>query len=358
MNHHSAINGPRPFCQRTRPAQCAGMPPTVQNVTAMLAAVASLLLANAAGAADAAQQQAMAKAGALLKTAGVACTVADARKLSPAIAAKLSAPPPATKAAGDAAVAPPTVGNQADAGGQTATSAGVHGDYGASPTTRKPAAADAYEVTCTEGLGYVISAVGGKDPFSYLCIEAVPDAVTPGVAPAATGLPSCELPGNLPAAQLSAVHTYVTQAGIVCEPTHMRSLGQTETDLVLELACVGGSGYILSIPYPLQAGQPVRSANCLSLAPGGRVSCELTDVTAQRAVSEVQMRQARPACQISASRYMVSSLHGDNYFEFLCGDGTGFVLQQKATGEVAGTVSCAAAVVAKLGGCQLGKTNP
>jgi hypothetical protein len=335
------------------------MGPTVQNVTAMWVALASLLLANAAGAADAAQQQAMAKAAALLKTAGISCTVADARKLSPAVAAKLSAPPPVTKVAtGDAAVAPPTVGNQADAGGQTATSAGVHGDYGASPTVRKPAAVDAYEVTCSEGLGYVISAVGGKDPFSYLCIEAVSEAVSPGVAPATTGLPSCELPGNLPAAQLSAVRAYVTQAGIVCEPTHMRSLGQTETDLVLELACVGGSGYILSIPYPLHAGQAVRSANCLSLTPGGRVSCQLTDVTAQRAVSEVQMRQARPACQISASRYMVSSLHGDNYFEFLCGDGTGFVLQQKATGEVAGTVSCTAPVVAKLGGCQLGKANP
>ena len=169
MNHQSTINGLGPFCQRTLHAQGARMGPTVQNVTAMWVALASLLLANAAGAADAAQQQAMAKAAALLKTAGISCTVADARKLSPAVAAKLSAPPPVTKVAtGDAAVAPPTVGNQADAGGQTATSAGVHGDYGASPTVRKPAAVDAYEVTCSEGLGYVISAVGGKDPFSYL----------------------------------------------------------------------------------------------------------------------------------------------------------------------------------------------
>jgi hypothetical protein len=325
----------------------------------MLAVLASLLLA-ATAAADSPQQQTMAKAAALLKSAGIACTVADARKLNPAIAAKLGAPPaPATNSTGDAAVAPPTVGNQADAGGQTATSAGVHGDYGAGPTTtRKPVAVDAYEVTCSEGLGYVTSAVGGKNPFSYLCIEAATDAASGGVMQQTTGLPACELPGNLPAAQLTAVHSYVTQAGIVCEPTHLRSLGQTDTDLVLELACVGGSGYILSIPYPLQAGQAVKSANCLSLAPGGRVTCQLTDVTAQRAVAEVQMRQAKPACQISASRYMVSSLHGDNYFEFQCEDGTGFVLQQKPTGDVGGTVSCTAAVVAKLGGCQLGKTSP
>ena len=143
---------------------------------------------------------------------------------------------------------------------------------------------------------------------SYLCIEAVSEAVSPGVAPATTGLPSCELPGNLPAAQLSAVRAYVTQAGIVCEPTHMRSLGQTEQISYLSWPAWRAAA---DIPYPLHAGQAVRSANCLSLTPGGSgVSCQLTDVTAQRAVSEVQMRQARPACQISASRYMVSSLHG------------------------------------------------
>jgi hypothetical protein len=358
MNHQSKITGLRAY-RSTQHDRRVGMRLTVPSLAVMLAVLASLLLAASAGAADAAQQQAMDKAAALLKTAGVSCTVSDARKLSPAIAAKLGTPPPAAKVAGDAAVAPPTVGMQADAGGQTATSAGVHGDYGASPATaRKPAAVDAYEVTCSEGLGYVTSAVGGKNPFSYLCIEAMSEPASAGAAPDDTGLPPCTLPGNLPAAQLTAVHAYVTQAGIVCEPIHLRSLGQTDTDLVLELACVGGSGYILSIPYPLQPGQAVKSANCLSLAPGGRVTCQLTDVTAQRGVAEVQMRQAKPACQISASRYMVSSLHGDNYFEFLCEDGTGFVLQQKPTGDVGGTVSCSAAVVAKLGGCQLGKTNP
>lgn len=357
MKHKSIITGLGAY-GTTPHEERTGSRVALPNLTVMLAVFASLLLAGSAGAADTAQQT-VSKASALLKTAGIACTVADARKLTPAIAARLGTPPPATKVAGDAAVAPPTVGNQADAGGQTATSAGVHGDYGASPATaRKPTAVDAYEVTCGEGLGYVVSAVGGKNPFSYLCIEAVTEPAGGVAAPQDTGLPPCELPGNLAAAQLSAVHTYVTQAGIVCEPTHLRSLGQTDTDLVLELACVGGSGYILSIPYPPQPGQAVKSANCLSLAPGSRVTCQLTDVTAQRGVAEVQMRQAKPACQISASRYMVSSLHGDNYFEFLCEDGTGFVLQQKATGDVGGTVSCTAPVVAKLGGCQLGKSNP
>jgi hypothetical protein len=359
MNHKFKITGLSAY-RTTQIEGRAGLRVTLPNLTVMLAVLASLLLAGTAVAADAAQQQAMSKATAMLKTAGIACTVADARKLSPAIAAKLGAPAAAAKATGDTTtVAGPTVGNQADAGGQSATSSGLHGDYGAGPATApKPVAVDGYEVACSEGLGYVISGAAGKIPFSYLCIEAATESAGAVAAPADTGLVPCTLPGNLAAAQLTAVHNYVTQAGIVCEPIHLRSLGQTDTDLVLELACVGGSGYVLSIPYPLQPGQAVKSANCLSLAPGSRVNCQLTDVTAQRGLAEVQMRQAKPACQITASRYMVSSLHGDNYFEYLCEDGSGFVLQQKPTGDVGGTVSCTAAVVAKLGGCQLGKTSP
>lgn len=354
MNHKSLITGLRANRRTQHDERLVSLP----NLAVMLTVLASLVLAGTAGAADTAQQT-ISKASALLKSAAIACTVADARKLSPEIAAKLGVTAPAAKVAGDAGVAGLTVGNQADAAGQSVTSSGLHGEYGASPKTApKPVAVEGYEVACTEGLGYVISGAGGKSPFSYLCIEAATESVGADALPDATGLPRCTLTGNLAAAQLTAVHSYVTQAGIVCEPTHLRSLGQTDTDLVLELACVGGSGYILSIPYPLHAGQAVRSANCLSLTPGSRVTCQLTDVTAQRGVAEVQMRQAKPACQVSASRYMVSSLHGDNYFEFLCEDGAGFVLQQKATGEVAGTVSCTAPVVAKLGGCQLGKTNP
>jgi hypothetical protein len=360
MNHQSIIIGLRTF-GRTQPNERVRSRVTLSNLSVMLTVLASQLLAATAGAADTTPQQAMVKAAALLKVAGITCTVADARKLSPAIAAKLSAPAPApaTKVAGDAAVPPPTIGNQADAGGQTATSAGVHGDYGASPATvPKPVPVEGYEVACSEGLGYVIAGAVGKVPFSYLCIEAATDAPGAGATPDETGLPPCSLPGNLAAAQLTAVHTYVTQAGIVCEPTHLRSLGQTDTDLVLELACTGGSGYILSIPYPLQAGQAVKSANCLSITVGARVNCQLTDVTAQRATADVQMRQAKPGCQIRSSRYMVSSLHGDNYFEFLCEDGSGFVLQQKPSGDLGGTVACAAPVVAKLGGCQLSKSTP
>jgi len=336
------------------------------NLAIVLTVLGGLLLADAA-AADTAQQQATGAAAALLKSAAITCTVADARKLSPSDAAKLTAPAPGIKAGSaqrgqDTAVAGPTINNAADAGGQSATSSGAQGEYAPPPpkAVKKVAAVDAYEVACSEGLGYIISAgaTASAKPSAYLCIEAMTGSASAGAAPDASGLTPCALPGNLEAAQLTAVQLYVTQAGIGCDANHLRGVGQTDTDMVVELACAGGSGYILSIPYPLRPGQAVKSANCLSLTSSSRVTCQLTDVTAQKATAEVQLRQSHPNCKPSASRYMVSSLHGDNYFEFLCEDGTGLVLQQKPSGAVGGTVACTAAIVDKLGGCQLHKDTP
>jgi hypothetical protein len=323
-----------------------------------LAALVGVSLGRAALADDSndkAQQQAVSKASALVKTAGIACTITSARKLNTAGGSNKAS---STGKSGDLAGNP--IGNkQAGALGDTSTSSGLQGEYGSRPTPApKVAAVESYEVSCSEGLGYVVSAAAKEKPTSYLCIEAVTGAGSDGAAQETPGLTPCVLAGNLPAAQLTSMQAYVTQAGIGCEPSRLRTVGRTDTDLVVELACGSGGGYVLSIPFPLQPGQTVKSANCLSLIAGGNVSCELTDVTTQRAEAEVQMRQAKPDCKISASRYMVSSLHGDNYFEFLCEDGSGFVAQQKAGGAAGATVSCSAAGVSKLGGCQLQKSNP
>jgi hypothetical protein len=362
MKIQTMFAGPR---ARRRPQEVGrlGSRAMFPNLTVMLTVLASLLLADAAGAADTAQQQATGNATALLKAAAITCTVVDARKLSPADAAKLTAPAPGKAgSAQSTGVASLTINNAADAGGQSVTSSGAQGEYAAPPpkAVKKVAAVDAYEVVCSEGLGYIISAgaTASAKPSAYLCIEAVSGSAIAGTAPDANGLAPCALPGNLEAAQLTALQLYVTQAGIGCDASHLRGVGQTDTDMVVELACAGGSGYILSIPYPLQPGQPVKSANCLSLTSTSRVTCQLTDVTAQKVTAEVQLRQSHPTCQVSASRYMVSSLHGDNYFEFLCDDGTGLVLQQKPSGMVGGIVACSAAIVDKLGGCQLHKETP
>lgn len=224
----------------------------------------------------------------------------------------------------------------------------------ANKVTARGAQVDAYEVSCQQGLGYMVMAGQNKQkPAFYLCIEALDAAPASGHA-----MMQCELPGNLPEAQRPAIAALVGKTTMSCDLDRWRGIGHTSNKTVIEVACKNGNDQLLMAPYPLTDGT-VQSVPCLSLAAGGSISCNLIDRATQlAAIDALFTSESGHACEISDRRYMVTTTTGDNYYEVLCKSGAGYVMQKKPDGKLGSTIECSAKLASDLGGCKLGKPGP
>jgi len=251
---------------------------------------------GAAPVSDAQRKQGMAEAPAVVQAAGLNCQVSDARFI------------------------------------------------GKSKDPKTKAETSFYEVACGSNMGFVLQAATGAPPAAFSCIEMAP----PAGQPAKEGAISCVLPGNAdPKAQLAPL---LATAGVQCLPENARGIGQTKTNTILEVACQGGTGYVLIASAPLDTTKPAEAQNCLNFdESGGNVKCELTDRATRLAVVDNFAKQAN--CAVKDRRFIGNSKDGSDFFEAACQDGKGYIFKV-SKGQLAQTWGCAQAQ-GILGGCTL-----
>jgi hypothetical protein len=209
----------------------------------------------------------------------------------------------------------------------------------------KKSGTDYYEVACQQGLGFALVAKKDAAPQSYSCLETG--------QPGADGKPSalaCILPAN--ADPKSGLAPYIKKSGVACDVENARAIGAGAKNAYFEVACKGGTGYILQTSSPINIDQEVVANSCLLYEDGGNVSCKLTDKATQLAVVDPLAAASGKNCAIKDKRYVLST-KTDNYFEVACQDGKGYMLQQAATtGAFVKAIDCAQASFVG-GGCTL-----
>jgi hypothetical protein len=209
----------------------------------------------------------------------------------------------------------------------------------------KKSGTDYYEIACQQGLGFALLAKKDEKPQSYSCLETAQAA--------ADGKPSalaCVLPGN--ADPKAGLAPYLAKASAACDIQNARAIGAGAKNAYFEVACKGGTGYIVQTSAPVNIDQEVVANSCLLYEDGGNVSCKLTDKATQLAIVDTLNGASGKNCAIKDKRYILST-KTDNYFEVSCQDGKGYVLQQTAaTGALAKAIDCANASFVG-GGCTL-----
>jgi hypothetical protein len=208
--------------------------------------------------------------------------------------------------------------------------------------------ANYYEVSCKEGLGYILVAKD-KNP--------VPEAVdcvklstkTPDGKPNPL---ACRLPGNRHPAL--GLQTVVTQAGHICTVSNGRYVGSTQDVDIYEVACGEGGGYILETSRNGSAGP--KTTNCVIYASGGGIKCGLETEADQMVYVDKLVAASGKPCAIKARRYVGSTPDGADFYEVACNDGAGFMVKSAPNGGFAEQVDCLKA--AGIGdGCKLTDTR-
>ncbi len=206
-----------------------------------------------------------------------------------------------------------------------------------------------YEVTCQEGLGYMVMKPDAAPASAFDCLAMTIYKPKPGEAD--TGKPYCRLPAN--ADPERGVAAIAARAGVTCPVTQAHYVG-TSADGKLdqyEVACADGSANIVQAPR-VGSTQKLMAANCLLLTPGtcatylpkDKLLAQITSIAAP----------AKRECQISDVRYMATITSNNNsYFEVACsGEKAGFVMQVDASNKYLAAIDCARAT-SIAGGCTL-----
>ena len=202
-----------------------------------------------------------------------------------------------------------------------------------------------YEVACQDSIGFALIAKKDEAPQSFTCLES--NAATADGKPSAL---ACILPGN--ADPKAGLKPFVTKAGVACDIENARAIGSGAKNSYFEIACKGGTGYVMQTANPASVAGEVVANSCLLYEDGANVSCKLTDKAAQLAIADTLAAASGKSCQVKDKRYVLST-KADNYFEVACADGKGYMLQQTvAGGALARAIDCAQAAFVG-GGCTL-----
>lgn len=196
-----------------------------------------------------------------------------------------------------------------------------------SDTTGKPEPADLFEVSCKEGLGYLIIRSKNRPPLAVDCIAA-----------ANSGKVACMLPENSQAAQ--GLTPFLKTAGVNCHPIRARLIAQDATLKLrrYEVDC-GEGGYILDIPLPDGTGAAPVAVDCLQVAD----LCKFTPHIDSVALLAHKVGQKLGSdCRVSDARYVgyVQARQSDLY-EVSCQIGhDGLLLELDRAGEIVGATPC------------------
>jgi hypothetical protein len=345
----------------------------------MLGLANTLIAADTAEISNSARNKGMKEAPDLIKSSGLICSLADARLVESG--SRTSSFAGSTMAAssgsgsgggggGGGGGPPPVAGGGGEGGGNS----GSGGPPSSTNSTQ-------YELACTEGLGYLVT-VRNKVPDAVPCLELEDMSNAPQGGPPAGGGPGatggmggapgggpgsgpgsgmgggpqqgsqtrCVLPGNTN--QTAALIPFVIKAGLQCSIARARGIGHTASNTLFEVACDDNNGYILATSLKPDANQSVQPIACADLPENSKIRCTLSDPRAALLVADALMAKSGKACQVTDRRAFGSNASGDKFYEVSCQEGTGYVVQQTATGDFGQAVTCTD-IGAMAGGCQL-----
>lgn len=204
-----------------------------------------------------------------------------------------------------------------------------------------------FEVACGAGaMGYLLEKPAEGPVNAFTCLEAnyPADGSKPNTP--------CMLPGN--ENPVAALQPLLQAAGVQCLPEKARGVGQTKTSTYMEVACQGGTGFIVVASAPFDASKPAQAQNCLlyDAADSSNIKCTLGDAASRLAVMDKFVTQANNGCVIKDRRFVGSSKDNSTFFEASCQDGKGYIYKISAAGALSDTYECAKATNI-LGGCEL-----
>ena len=135
-------------------------------------------------------------------------------------------------------------------------------------------AVKAYEVACSNHVGYLLLARDAQSPLALTCFAAAARHAA-DVAEGALASPWCRLPPNQDLNAMAAALT--TAAGRSCTVGELRWFGHDDADHLdySEVSCRDGQGYLLAVPDAGPAVEPV-ALSCRDAALQG-LRCHLTD---------------------------------------------------------------------------------
>jgi hypothetical protein len=194
---------------------------------------------------------------------------------------------------------------------------------------------DYYEVSCQEGLGYILAVKKGNPvPTAFDCVIM---AQTPDGKPSKQ---ACRLPGNRH--PILGLQTLVTQAGHPCTVNKGRFVGPTTDIFIYEVGCSEGGGYILETDRHGVA--PPKTTSCVIYASSaGGIKCTVSSDAEQNSYVDKLVAASGKPCTVENRRYVASTTTGEDFYEIACSDKSGFMVKTTKNGAYSSVVTCALA---------------
>ena len=192
---------------------------------------------------------------------------------------------------------------------------------------------NAYEVGCSEGLGYIVLVpqAGSAAPVQALDCVTLQTTARADQAAGRTPGPQCRLPANAnPAQGLQAI---AREAGAACTVTNARAVGRlTSTNSTrYEIACSEGAGYFLDRP---DAGGRAALQTCFrgEATSGGQLRCQFTTKAQSLAALRPLVTASGRSCTVSDARIAgVNTTTRNEVIEVGCQGAPGFFIETAAS---------------------------
>ena len=264
-----------------------------------------------------------------------------------AIAALIIGAPPLAAHAADAK-APPITAKQREQGKAEAPAAVQAAKLNCTMTdaylvqsgvdAKTKAKASLYEVSCQEGMGFMIQSTPTTST-GYDCLVMAANAGKDGVV--------CRLEANADPKQ--AVAKLAAQTGQPCATaTAARPMGATAAgDVFYEVACSGDLGYVIQT----SPGKKPVASECVAMLGTGNTECTLTPKEKTLAnMSTLAAKSGKP-CAVSNAR-VVGSAGESTFYEVACGSAGGYMIEATGQREFKSAIPCDKAQSIG-GGCNL-----
>lgn len=203
-----------------------------------------------------------------------------------------------------------------------------------------------YEVSCTDGPGWLIVATNPPQTFNCLAIAA-------SVAAGATASSQCAIPANQDAA--AAVRAPAAALGITCTIDQAAWVGRVPDQADrYEVGCAGADGYWIEVDLK---GKPKSKIDCLEIVAANR-ACNFSTEAERAATFKARLAgTTASSCDVGKVRIAGDSAT-DRFYEVTCNGRDGmmvaFALQSRAFSK---SFDCAVALRV-AGGCKLTVSPP
>ena len=207
----------------------------------------------------------------------------------------------------------------------------------------------AYEVTCDNGVGYMLTST--TPPTAYNCLVVAGNAARAKAEDPTSDMATCTLPANQDA--VAMVAPAVREAGIACTPDAAQWIGRTpEGKERFEIGCAGVEGAWLEVA---QTGGSTTKFDCIEVIAAGR-ACSLSTAAEVAAGVRARLGSSNPECQVEQARYAGRNADG-KFYEAKCTGADGVMALVSPDGAVSQTWMCADAARV-VGGCTLTTAAP